>query len=138
MWISLSAKRRAQAAKKWPVAPGEIASSQVKQEHRYTAQGYRLYFIPEIIYRYRVNGRDYESRRINFNVAQGVTEAWAQSFVDRYPVGKKVNVSYHPVRPEESVLEHTEVSLIIGWFILIFVVVLFGIIFLANFNELMN
>lgn len=74
-----------------------------------------------IVYRYNVNGRFLESSGLHFGTAQ--TTADVISMGDRFPLGMEVWVSYHPDKPEVSVLipganRYTYSALFIGPLIL--------------------
>ncbi len=132
LWIGISARARAEKAKKWPSVKGRVLVSQVKQEHKQTANGYRAYFVPELLYEYTVGGQTYQGKRIDFQVAQGTSEIWAKGIVQRFAVGQEISVYYNPKNPSEAVLEHVTVSMRVSLFIFIFVIALLSFIFLMS------
>jgi uncharacterized membrane protein YbaN (DUF454 family) len=91
----------------WPVAAGEIISSEVKASQTDNSANY----FPMIHYRYKVNLVEYESNvvRLSESVLVGTGRNLAQTRVDKYPAGQAVNVYYDPEQPEKSTLE-TEMS----------------------------
>ncbi len=133
LWIGLSARWRAEAAKRWPSVRGKILVSQVKQEHKQTGNGYRAYFVPELLYEYSVLGKTYQGKRLNFNIAQGTSEVWAKGIVNRFPVGQEVEVYYNPQNCAETILQHVSVNIRVSLFIFIFVVSLLSFIFLMSY-----
>lgn len=59
----------------------------------------------DIRYRFTVSGVDYQSRRVRFGFeGGGTTEANAEDWLERYPVGQTVDVHYRPSDPAQSTL----------------------------------
>ena len=87
----------------WPVAAGEIISSEVKASQSDNLSNY----FPVIHYRYIVNMVEHESNvvRLSESVLVGTGRNLAQKRVDKYPAGQAVNVYYDPEQPEKSTLE---------------------------------
>ena len=88
--------------RRWPVAPGEILSSGVR-EGASRDDGGRLHR-PVVRYRYAVGGRSYEGAAIEHGVATSGGEGWARRVIARYPVGARVDVRYDPADPTRSAL----------------------------------
>jgi hypothetical protein len=59
----------------------------------------------DIGYAYAVDGAAFNETRVNFGSNGSGSWAKVQDVVDRYPVGKTVDVFYNPAKPSESVLE---------------------------------
>ena len=101
-------------SRKWPVANGEILSSEVNEwlsepgwaGDFYNRGGAECYS-PEIIYKYSINNSDYYSNRIDARQVTGGDQGKKRSLrlVTKYYPGKKVSVYYDPNNPEHSVLE---------------------------------
>lgn len=93
---------RADASKKWPVSPGTIVSSALERvpenRRRYRAA---------VVYRYRVEGKNYESNRIFWGGNEG-RQKHMTSVVDAHPAGSKVRVYYDPRSFAEAVLDPTQ------------------------------
>jgi hypothetical protein len=90
-------------SKTWPSVSGSVQSSQVHQvtkkikHHRYKA---------DIRYAYKVEGKSYSSRRIDFSTSNRyLSRSEAEGIVAKYPRGSEVRVFYKQGDPEEAVLE---------------------------------
>ena len=82
-------------------ADGKIVSSST-----YTSTWKRkTYYYYSIEYEYIVNGKNYRSDEITFNHNYSIDQEFAQTYISKYPVGKKVTVHYDPHDPSFSVLE---------------------------------
>jgi hypothetical protein len=101
--VSLWQARRSQA---WPVAAGTVLHSEV---HRMHAHGRKhrtaSHYIPRIAYRYRVQGKDYESGTVRFGNLARYSRSLADALVARYPEGAMVGVRYDPADPGRATLE---------------------------------
>src|SRR5262249_19109251 len=86
-------------SKTWPHTDGVIAKSTVEVRQ---SRGQRWH--ANIWYYYAVANETYTGTRIEFGMEE-LSMARAQSFVDRYPKGKAVDVFYSPSNPGRSVLE---------------------------------
>jgi hypothetical protein len=98
---SLSSK--AQASLDWLSVEGEIAHSAVLLERDRAGSGNRI-SKADIVYRYKVGGRDYSSTTISV-CDMGAGSRYAESIVERYPDKLKVKVYYDPSDPSDSLLE---------------------------------
>ena len=82
-------------------AEGKVVSSSI-----YTSTRKRkTYYHYSIEYEYVVNGKNYRSDEITFNDKYSLDQEFAQTYISKYPVGKKVTVHYDPHDPSFSVLE---------------------------------
>ena len=87
-------------------------------------------YIPDIAYEYRANVETFESRKIfigqqfpsNFNIAN--------EFVEKYPIGKQVEVFYNPEKPQVSTLERNRVKELLWSFLSGVINILIGFAFL--------
>jgi|SRR5262245_11370684 len=85
-------------------AEGKIISSSM-----YTSRGNRkTYYHYSIEYEFTVNGKSYRSDEITFNDNYSLHQEFAQTYTNKYPVGKMVVVYYDPYDPSFSVLEQEE------------------------------
>lgn len=101
--------------KNWPTVSGTIISSKVGKIDRLetntlpNSKGMvsRIVYLPTITYNYTVEGRKYRSDRVFLwmDAEDYHKPKTAREIVDRYPVGKEVNVYYKPDNIEEAVLE---------------------------------
>lgn len=84
----------------WPVVDGVIQST--RQESHSGDHG--TTYSAEVTYTYTVAGVSYDGRKISIGQMSSSSQ-YAQTILDRYPVGKKVSVHYSPTDPGEAVLE---------------------------------
>lgn len=68
----------------------------------------KTYYHYSIKYVYQVSGNTYYSDEVTFNDNYSLKPEFAQGYVAKYPVGKKVIVYYDPLSPGFSVLEPQE------------------------------
>jgi hypothetical protein len=119
-WINY---RKSLERNNWPMASGEIISSEIK------AKRFRhsISYLPVIRYRYKVNLVEYESNvvRLSESILLGTMQR-AEERVEKYQPHQGVNVYYDPEHPETCALE-TEISISA----MLFFVVL-GFVFLAS------
>jgi len=99
----------AKASTSWPSVDGSVISSKVERERTSRRSGGRrrtsTTYGAEVRYRYSVDGNEYSSDKVSFGDYSSSNRARAQGIVDRYPVGKTVQVYYDPNTPETAVLE---------------------------------
>jgi len=85
----------------WPTVEGVVLSSQMEL-HRGNKGG--MTYSASIGYDYMVGRTHYNGTRVAFG-SMSASAAYAQVILNRFPVGKKVPVSYSPGNPQDSVLE---------------------------------
>jgi hypothetical protein len=68
----------------------------------------KTYYHYSIEYEFTVNGKNYRSGEITFDNNYSLEQKFAQAYISKYPVGKKVSVYYDPRDPSFSVLEREE------------------------------
>ena len=96
--------RKVKSAESWPVVPGTIVRSGVK-EYTSRSNGVTTHsYEPVVFYQYSLMGKPYEGKRLGFGATR-VKYAEAQAITDKYLAGTPVNIHYNPNKPEESVLE---------------------------------
>ena len=95
----------AESSRTWPSVPGTIVASTVGSYRSGEALGRRYY--PAVRYTYAVGGREYRSKRIQFDelATNRTQEHIAAILARKYPLGATVPVYYDPSRPGRSVLE---------------------------------
>ena len=91
---------RANRAEAWPTANGVVIESRTRPGCSRAGKGYST----TVRYRYQVDGKDYESRRIIFGAASCDPEHFARSSMKEFPVGAEIKVRYDPQAPAEAVL----------------------------------
>jgi len=93
----------AKASTNWPTADGVIESSEVAKSTN--SDGDTMYSA-EVVYQYEVNGQKLDSDNVFFGGDySSSSRSDASGTVNRYPVGKEVEVFYDPDEPSNSVLE---------------------------------
>jgi Protein of unknown function (DUF3592) len=99
--ISLPPYVRAKKSEHWPTAAGIISANWLR-----VGIGKRgRFYHPEIAFRYRVGGADYQGSRISFKFDRDGPQREAQSILDRYPMGSAVKVYYDPANPAFGILQ---------------------------------
>ena len=94
----------------WPTTTGTITAEALQTG--LDAEGAKVYRA-RLGYHYLVDGHPYVGTSVHQrhpgHSAEFKSEAAARRFIERYPVGSEVEVSYHPERPAEAVVEpHTK------------------------------
>jgi hypothetical protein len=64
-----------------------------------------LWYVPEITYRYEVDGRVHSGNRVFLSDTGFSKRREAQEVIDRYPPGSAVSVLYNPAHPKRACLE---------------------------------
>lgn len=99
LW-AMKAKGRNEACDSWPVTRGEVLkSAAVRDSSRIRGGGYNKFVRQDILYRYTVNSKSYESSTITFGTPTIVGEGETVP-----PVGSIVTVHYDPDEPATSCL----------------------------------
>jgi hypothetical protein len=81
----------------WQVTQGVITKLNIK----YAGTAYIL----DVQYQYFVLEKEYKGMRVNILPKQTYKREVAGEWIIQYPIGKKVDVFYHPQRPRVAVLE---------------------------------
>ncbi|NNC88515.1 MAG: DUF3592 domain-containing protein [Akkermansiaceae bacterium] len=102
---------RGDQAQDWNVVDGRIISSEVVRHtkvrndtfsgHEEASNRYRA----EVVYEYTHDGRRFTGDRVSRSDPEYPLQSQAEEVVDRYPVGKDVEVHYDPGDPGTAVLE---------------------------------
>lgn len=96
-------QRQRTSVNRWPETLGRIVFITV--DERENADGSRLYY-PSIMFEYEVNGKRYQSNRLNIREAVGYASAEeARATTSAYSIGKRVEIYYDPKNPRTAVLE---------------------------------
>ncbi len=101
-WWGWNILQDARASASWPTVDGRVTRSEVTEST--DADGGDSYS-PEVTYEYQVNNRSYENSTIKFGENSYSSRRRAEEIAATYPVGQRVNVSYDPNEPGQSVLE---------------------------------
>lgn len=94
--------QNAKASQQWPSTKGAVTASEVIRSRSDDGVQYK----PEILYNYRVGKEDYQQGNIRYDGDWSTSSStYANRMVQKYPVGKQVDVYYDPDDPFEAVLE---------------------------------
>ncbi len=88
--------RRARRVREWPTVSGTIEACEPTSEAND--------LLPNIVFSYRVDGRDYR-RSFAFPEGTHPLPEFTRTYMERYPVGKTVEVYYEPGQPQNATLE---------------------------------
>lgn len=98
--------RKALASKDWPTVSGTIISAEMISRTRQRESGGSItVYGAAVVYRYSVNGEEYESDRISYGSFSSSDRSHARSVLETYPPGRSVAVHYDPDEPGTAVLE---------------------------------
>jgi hypothetical protein len=100
LYYSLNRVMLISQSQNWAETSGSVISSKVCRSEGIKSTSYS----PNIVYRYTVNGKDYESKEITFGFVRG-DESEAMEKVSLYSAGSQVKVFYNTSSPEQSCLE---------------------------------
>ena len=105
LWMRASAAERAT----WPTAEGTVLSTSISSERKRTGtrkkRRTKTMYTAHVRYRYTVDGKRYESRKIGPSQSSTSSRSSAQAVLDRYPSGSKIQAIYNPDDPREAYLE---------------------------------
>jgi hypothetical protein len=131
-WSVLS---NARASLSWPTTEGRVVFSEV--DHSTDSEGGDSYSA-DIVYRYEVDDQEYENDRVRFGENSSSNRGPAEDLVERYPVGRNVDVHYEPDDPDNSVLEPgvtlgSYLGLCLGGFFVVLAIILVPVMVLPPF-----
>ena len=93
-------------SKKWPHVEGEIKKVMVYRKQEDDSASYNV----DVTYIYDVEGQKYTSHQIKLDFVHGartfIPKIFAMMKVEKYEEGKKIDVFYDTLNPNESILEH--------------------------------
>ena len=90
----------------WPVAPGEILNSNIKQHDKTDgSQSGGATYSAEVKYEYKVEDQSYIGTRTRFGEVQYGDSSISDRIVKEYPVGRKTDIAYCPYKTSLAVLE---------------------------------
>ena len=100
------ARKKAKATESWPVAPGLILSSEVRERSRYDSGSHssRTTYEPVVSYQYTIMGQVYTADRVSSG-QKNTRRKNCYEIVAKYPAGAQVSVRYDPEKPQDAVLE---------------------------------
>lgn len=100
---------RNHVARQWPTTEGRVVSSRTMLiDASLGRPGDHKEPRAEVLYRYAVAGRQYESANVSYERGIGPKhELYDPSYAVRYPAGTVVRVAYNPADPAEAVIDRT-------------------------------
>ena len=111
---------QAKASESWPTVNGTVLESDLEKH-----SGESTTYSANIVYRYTVEGEDFDSDRVWFGGGYSTSNrSEMQDVVREYPVGQAVTVHYSPENPAEAVLKP-------GAFTSSYVLYVIGLVFLV-------
>jgi len=96
---------RSLRTKYWPKTHGEITKSSLRKGTRISNGSTFDVFSSDVAYRYVVDGNEYSSTRVKWVDHRSNNETFHKQVIEKYSLGKMVNVFYHPKKPETGLLE---------------------------------
>jgi hypothetical protein len=117
LWYELRSLLHSLRSRGWPTAAGVITESRVERHKDVHGIPYSS---AKIRYAYAIGGWNYENNAVALSPVRGhLTWGYADRIVQKYPIGKNVDVFHNPDNPSESCLEPG----VFGWedFLAIFI-----------------
>lgn len=111
MFLAFDGMREAGESAAWPRAEGKIIRSEMKASTRNDHSGRQsersnsTFYEASIEYEFEANGMTYRGSRIAAVKDMNAKQSRAQVTLDKYPVDRRVMVSYQPDDPSVCVLE---------------------------------
>ena len=85
----------------WPATSARIVSLRIDEK----LSGRGVHWTPQVIYRYSVAGRQYQSSRVSITPLHWTSREEANSFLARYVGHTEVSAYYNPRQPDQALLE---------------------------------
>jgi len=118
-------------ALKWPEVPATISALQFEN----SAKLKDPYFMPHIVYKYTVDGREFTGDRVSLG---GPFLGYDMGVFEReHAVGRQVNVHVEPGRPEIAILE-PKPDLVLVFSRLIAAAMFFSLIYISTYPPVLN
>ncbi len=110
VFLAIDGMREAGESASWPRVEGKVTRSEMNVSTRKDEPGRRTrsgtkFYEASVEYEFEVNGMTYRGSRIAAVKDMNAKEARAQKTLDKYPVDRRVMVSYKPDDPSVCVLE---------------------------------
>jgi hypothetical protein len=105
--LHIRTRRKEKSAASWPTVPGVVTGSRMLRRWG-LGDGIwiaGLWYVPEVSYRYEVEGREFSSRRVYLSETGFPKLRAASAVIARYPKGDGVTVHYDPSHPKRACLE---------------------------------
>ncbi len=108
--IHWSVWRQNEAHRRFRPVTAEVVSARVRSTSAGTGSSRTTSYIPEIEYRYTVEGRQYTSDKFRFMGAGHGSYGSAAAVANAYPVGKAIPAYYDPDDPAVAVLDRSPIG----------------------------
>ncbi|MBC7821990.1 MAG: DUF3592 domain-containing protein [Planctomycetaceae bacterium] len=110
LFLAFDGMREAGESASWPRAEGKVIRSEMNASTRNDEPGRRKssdskWYEATVEYEFEVNGMTYRGSRIAAVKDMNAKQSRAQATLDKYPVDRRVMVSYKPDDPSVCVLE---------------------------------
>lgn len=110
MFLAFDGMREAGESAAWPRAEGKVIRSEMNVSTRSDESGRRTrsgtkFYEASIEYEFEANGMTYRGSRIAAVKDMNAKQSRAQATLDKYPLARRVMVSYQPDDPSVCVLE---------------------------------
>lgn len=92
---------------RWPTVRGKVYASRVVEERLRDGDN-EIMYRPEIRYEYVVDGKEFAAKRLGLEDTSASWRSDADGIVDRFPIGREVEIFYNPENPGEALLEPTD------------------------------
>ena len=105
-WWGIPTLEKAKASTSWPTTRGVVVASDIERHVSDDHDHGRSYtYHAHVTYEYTVDGTICNCNTVSFGEYGSSNRNHARQIVNRYPVGKTVDVHYDPDKPESAVLE---------------------------------
>ena len=88
------------ASRRWPSTEGKVIESEIRDYHEPSNYGYTFH----VKYRFSARGTTQVGTRLQFGLGSYLTKEVAEQLAERYAVGSRIPVFYHPTK-DAAVLE---------------------------------
>lgn len=102
--ISVVGLTKFRASKTWLWTTGQITSAEMEKRLS-RGRSRSVTYHAAIVYDYSVQGTKYSGHRVAFGEYGSSNPNHAREILNRYPLGRQVDVYYNPSKPQDSVLE---------------------------------
>ncbi|MCD4779321.1 MAG: DUF3592 domain-containing protein [Candidatus Omnitrophica bacterium] len=103
--IGFGIYQNAKKSMEWPTVNGAVTSSEIERNHSSGSGSSSTTYGADIAYDYQIKGETYSANKVSFGEYSSSDIGHARKIVNKYPVGKVVNVYYNPDDLYIAVLE---------------------------------
>lgn len=105
LFHSMRGYNRAKSTRTWTSTTGKVVRSRVKTDRDPSMNSEETMYVPEIRYKYMVDGKEYTGKRIGYRAYSSTDSKEVKQALDEYAKKDKIEVYYNPAHPEKAVLE---------------------------------